>query len=443
MQPESPYRYTHMLGACQVGKAWAAVDGQGQFATVAVLDGVAASDERWRVAFGNAANALAQAAGGHRYADADLTAAHPWVAYRAEEGHAPQRLFQSLGMDYQPVSDLPVSAPPTSAPPTSAPPTPPVSGVPQQASGPPQSQTPELVSEKPQLPWAVHMSPVSGQPVSASAQPVSAAPQPVSAAPASPAPATPTPAPPAPVSATPQSPAYADSGPSVPPFDPLSSSGGRRIAPVARPPRSRTGLWIGGIVLTAVVAAGAGFLGGGARGGDTPSANRSPASPPTPLFEKTQYALNKAKFDPDLVPLAEPWLARMGDCASDREAGGPKLPKDEKRHVFCRYGNVFVHFALFESATTKDAARAYREQLAFLAGTLSPGIRQGARTTGGASGATGSYVEYAGNPGDGRVMCGIWWDRDDKLGAVYFETPCESGVGGNWDALRDLWHRNS
>ncbi|WP_433460478.1 hypothetical protein [Micromonospora sp. CA-248212] len=212
---------------------------------------------------------------------------------------------------------------------------------------------------------------------------------------------------------------------------------------MARPPRSRTGLWVGALVLTAVVAAGAGLLGGGALGGDTKPETQPAASPPVPLFEKTQYALNKAKFDPDLVPLAEPWLARMGDCASDREAGGPKLPKDEKRHVFCRYGNVFVHFALFESTTTKDAARAYREQLAFLAGTLSPGIRQGARTTGGSSGATGSYVEYAGDPGNGPVMCGIWWDRDDRLGAVYFETPCEAGIAGNWDALRDLWHRNS
>ncbi|MGQ5263951.1 hypothetical protein ACTWLT_24740 [Micromonospora sp. ZYX-F-536] len=413
-----------MLGACQVGKAWAAVDGQGQFATVAVLDGVAASDQRWREAFGSAANALAQASGGHQYAAADLSAAHPWVAYRAEQGNAPQRLFQSLGMDYQPVPDLPVSAPPSSAPP--------VSGVPQQVSGPPKSVSgvPELVDHMPQLPWAMHTNPVSGQPVSAS-------PQPVSDGAAPPAPPSPRP-----VSAAPQSPAYAASAATAPPFDPFSS-GGRRIAPVARPPRSRTGLWVGAVILAAVLAGGAGLLGGGALSGDAKPGNAPTASPSPPLFEKTQYALNKAKFDPDLVPLAETWLARMGDCASDREAGGPKLPKDEKRHVFCRYGNVSVHFALFESPTTKDAARAYREQLAFLAGTLTPGIRQGARTTGGASGATGSYVEYAGDPGDGPVMCGIWWDRDNHLGAVYFETPCEAGIGGNWDALRDLWHRNS
>ena len=373
-------------------------------------------------AFTNAANALAQAEGGHRFAGADFSAAHPWVAYTAEEGRAPERLFLSLGLDYQPVPDLPISAPPVSGA---------GAGVPQQVSGPPTSVSgaPQLVSDPPQFPWAMQMTPVSGQPATAS-------PQPVSGAPASPAP------PPQPVSAAPQSPAYTEPVRPAPPYDPFAS-GGRRIAPVARPPRSRKGLWVGGIVLTAVLAGGAGLLAGGALGGEAKPTAQPPASPAPPLFEKTQYTLNKAKFDADLVPLAEPWLARMGDCAADQEAAGPKLPKDEKRHVFCRYGNVFVHFALFDSPTKKDAARAYREQLAFVAGTLSPGLRQGSRTTGGVSGATGSYVEYAGDPGNGPVMCGIWWDRDDSLGALYFETPCEAGVGGNWDALRDLWHRHS
>jgi hypothetical protein len=153
--------------------------------------------------------------------------------------------------------------------------------------------------------------------------------------------------------------------------------------------------------------------------------------------------LNKAKFDADLLPLAEPWLSRLADCAADTEAGGPRLPKDEKRHVFCRYGNVSVHFARYESPTKKDAARSYRQQMAILSGPLAPGMREGSRTTGGVSGATGSYVEYAGKPADGPVMCGIWWDRDDSVGTVYFETPCEAGIAGNWDALRDLWRRYS
>ncbi|MFF5177731.1 hypothetical protein ACFY2Q_06850 [Micromonospora sp. NPDC000316] len=305
MQPESPYRYTHMLGACQVGKAWAAVDGQGQFATVAVLDGVAASDERWRVAFGNAANALAQAAGGHRYAHANLTAAHPWVAYRAEEGNAPQRLFQSLGMDYQPVPDLPVSAPPTSAPPTSALPAsappasappasappasappasappasappasappasaPPVSGVPQQASGPPVSGAPELVAHMPQLPWAVHTNPVSGQPVSTSPQPVSGVPT---------SPSTPdfTDASGSPIAQT---------RPVVPPADPFVAPV-RRIKPSEPRPR-RTGLWVGAGALVLVLLAAAGGLAIW-RGSDDPATpqtapSTSVLSPPIP-----------------------------------------------------------------------------------------------------------------------------------------------------------------
>ncbi|MEU5907833.1 hypothetical protein ABZ780_26090 [Micromonospora sp. NPDC047467] len=283
MQPESPYRYTHMLGACQVGKAWAAVDGQGQFATVAVLDGVAASDERWRVAFGNAANALAQAAGGHRYAHADLTAAHPWVAYRAEEGHAPQRLFQSLGMDYQPVPDLPVSAPPVSAPPTSAPPTSappasasPVSGVPRQASGPPVSGAPELVAHMPQLPWAVHTNPVSGQPVSASPQPVSGAPT---------SPSTPDLFTGVPTDAS-GSP-IAQTRPVVPPADPFVAPV-RRIKPSEPRPR-RTGLWVGAgaLVLVVLAAAGGLVIWGGSDDPVTPqtaptTSILSPAIPTTP-----------------------------------------------------------------------------------------------------------------------------------------------------------------
>ncbi|WP_422738572.1 hypothetical protein ACN263_04550 [Micromonospora sp. WMMD729] len=256
MQPESPYRYTHMLGACQIGKAWAALDGEGRFATVAVLDGVAASDKRWREAFGNAANALAQADDGHRYADADFTAAHPWAAYPAQEGHAPQRLFQSLGMDYQPVADSPVSGPPS----TSSP----VSGVPEQVSGPPVPRAPELVHDMPALPWAVHVSPDSGQPVSASPHPVSGAPT---------SPATVTSSPPAPRT-------FPTSGPGGDAF----ASPVRRITPSAPSPR-RTGLWIGVAALVLVVLAGAGGLIVWANGDDDPKdVTASPSAvavPPT------------------------------------------------------------------------------------------------------------------------------------------------------------------
>lgn len=417
MQPESPYRYTHMLGACQVGKAWAAVDGQGQFATVAVLDGVAASDERWRAAFGTAANALAQAAGGHPYADADLSAAHPWVAYRANEGHAPQRLFQSLGMDYQPVPDLPVSAPPSSAPP--------VSGVPQQVSGPPQpvSGAPELVEHLPQLPWAVHPNPVSGQPVSASPHPVSGAPtSPVASQGGSPT-----------VTSTP--------APFPAPHDPFGGTA-RRIAPVRREPKRPKWILPVGALVIALVAGAAGFFVGkaGAGGGDAPTPSASASLSP---YEATQLSINTATFQGELAPLAKPWLSRIGGCVSYNTPGAPKLPSDEKQHVFCDHSGAWLHFVLYPGDTQKAAARKFRLGLNFSGASLAPGMREATRTTGGVTSTAGSYLEYAFDGGDGKPICGLWWDPDNSNGAYYVETPCEKGIAGNWDALRDLWRRGS
>ncbi|RQW83306.1 hypothetical protein DKL51_31785, partial [Micromonospora globispora] len=211
--------------------------------------------------------------------------------------------------------------------------------------------------------------------------------------------------------------------------------------------RSRTGLWAGIVALTAVLAGeeadAAGQHGGAmASDGDGPATKPS-ASASAPLYEATQASLNKAKFDGDLVPLAEPWLERMGGCAANGEVGGPKLPADEKKHVFCRYGGVSLHFGQYASHTEKDAARAYRQQLNLAGGALAPGLREATRTTGGASGTSGSYIEYAFKGEDGRTICGIWWDRDNETSALYMETLCEAGLGGNWDALRDLWRRTS
>ncbi|GAA3744632.1 hypothetical protein [Micromonospora maritima] len=393
MQPEGPYRFTEVLGECQVGRAWAALDGQDRPVTVATLDGAAAGDQRWREAFTNAANVLAQTPGGHRYVNADFTAGQPWVAYPSEEDGAAERLFGSLGMDYQRTATAEILPPP---PPVSAPPQP--------------------VSSPPQLPW--------------SPQPWAMAPQqPVSGAPSSGAPVSPgMPVPVIPAQAT------------AP--DPLTSTGGPRIAPVARPPRSRTGLWIGGVVMAAVLAGGAGLLAGRALAdGDEPSTPSASASPA--LYEATQLSLNKAKFDAELMPLAEPWLGEVGGCAINTEKSGPGLADGEKQHVFCRYLGVSLHFAAYESAEKKEAARAFRQQMGIIGRALAPGMREASQATGGVSGATGNYVEYAGNGQDGRPVCGIWWGRDDKVAAIYMETPCGAGLGGNWDALRDLWQRHS
>ncbi|MEH0818621.1 MULTISPECIES: hypothetical protein [unclassified Micromonospora] len=392
MQPEGPYRFTEVMGECQVGRAWAALDAQDRPLTVVVLDGPAADDSAWREAFTNAANLLHQTAGGHRYVDADFTAAQPWVSYPVEEANAATRLFQTLGMDYQ---SVPVGS---------------ADGGTQPSSGAPQpSWTPQ--------PWSM----TTGQPVSG--------------APMSGAPTSGTPMSGAPMSGAPMSPA-ADPAPS---YDAFSETG-RRIAPVPAPPKRRTWLWALLAVVLFVAGGGIGFGWGRSTAGGEAKPAPSPSLSP---YEASQFSVNKAKFDGSLAVLAEPWLARMGGCASDTEVGGPKLPEDEKQHVFCRYGGLSVHFALYESGTREDAARAYRQQLAISGSALAPGLRESTRTKGGVTGVEGSYVEYAFKAGDGRPTCGIWWDRDDSVGAVYFETLCEAGVAGNWDALRDVWHRHS
>ncbi|MGS2616531.1 hypothetical protein ACVCAH_18680 [Micromonospora sp. LZ34] len=411
MQPVGPYRFTHVLGGSTVGKAWAAIDEQGRFVTVAVLEGAAAGDARWREAFAAMADSLAQTSGGQPYAYADFAADTPWVAYPAEAGPGAEKLLRALGADYQPV-------------PTEVESQRPVSGL-------PHPTPPQPTSGAPVMPWAIQVGPVSAQPVSA--HPVSA--QPVSAGPASGTP----------VSPVPRSASPTDAPVSEPPqtaYDSFTATG-RRIAPVRSEPKRRGWIWIaaGALVLTLVAGTAGYALGMGADADEPASASSSSAS--LPAFEATQFSINKAKFEGELAPLAEPWLTRIGGCAADSEVGGPKLPADEERHVFCRYGGASLHFALYPAKAQKDAARAYRQQLNLAGGALAPGLREATRATGGVTGASGSYVEYAFKGEDGRTICGIWWDRDDVEGAFYVETLCEAGIAGNWDALRDLWRRNS
>ncbi|MEV5210091.1 trypsin-like peptidase domain-containing protein [Micromonospora sp. NPDC053740] len=263
MQPEGPYRFTHLLGGSPVGKAWAAIDEQGRFVSVAVLDATVAAAPGWREAFAEVANALAQSPDGPPITYADFSAAAPWVAYAAEAGPAPEKLFRALGVEYKPVpaAPRPVSAPPQ---PVSGVPQP-VSGVPQPVSGVPQpvSGVPQPVVDMPHAPWAVQSAAIPNQPP---AHPVSAAP--ASSAPASPAgPAGHDVAPtPATVSGPP-----AD----VPQFDPYAAPV-RRIKPSA-PPKRRTGLWAGvaALALVAVVGGGAGIY---ALSSDEPG---EPDPPPT------------------------------------------------------------------------------------------------------------------------------------------------------------------
>ncbi|GIJ29262.1 hypothetical protein Vqi01_44240 [Micromonospora qiuiae] len=219
MQPDGPYRYTHLLGGSPVGKAWAALDQQGRFVTVAVLDATVAATEGWREAFAGIVNSLSQTPEGPSFVYADFSAAEPWVAYPAEAGRAAEKLFQALGVEYTPAPDsgVPVSGSPASGVP--------VSGAP--ASGPP-----------------VSASPASGAPTPGHAQPISGTP-------ASPS------APGAQLSSSPYLPA-AYPATDTPSDDPFGSSV-RRIAPSA-PPRRRTRLWVGVAALALVMLAGAGAV---------------------------------------------------------------------------------------------------------------------------------------------------------------------------------------
>ncbi|MEV0806627.1 hypothetical protein [Micromonospora sp. NPDC050200] len=255
MQPDVPYRFTEVMGVCQVGRAWWAVDGQDRLVTVAVLEPVVADDPAWRRAFADMADALAApGGGGGPYLAADFEAPAPWVAYAADGGPGADRLFLALGHEIhseEPGEDSTVAmlqVPPAqqSQPAPWA-----VQGDPTQVSAPPQ--------------------PVSTPPVSApphQAPPVSAPPQPVST-------------PPHQVSGPPVSPAYPQPT-SGPPYDPFASTD-RRIQPSA-PRRRRTGLCIGIAVLVLVMIAGAGgaFVWASSDGPGKPktAASTSPALQP-------------------------------------------------------------------------------------------------------------------------------------------------------------------
>ncbi|MEV0427126.1 hypothetical protein [Micromonospora sp. NPDC050495] len=254
MQPVGPYRFTEALGVCPVGTAWWAIDGQDRLVTVAVLEGAAATDQPWREAFANAANAMALTTGGLRYVNADFAAAKPWVAYPSEEGMGAQRLFQTLGMELLPAeSATEVLVPETGT----------VTEPPQPVSGVPTSGGPSPTSGAP-LPWAMHAAlPQQAQQVSPAPAPEH---QPVAVPQQGPAPLRPEH--PLPVSAPPQEPFTAPA---------------RRITPSASP-RRRTGLWVGIAALVLVVLAGAGGLAVWAgSGGDEkphPVASGSTSAPP-------------------------------------------------------------------------------------------------------------------------------------------------------------------
>ena len=95
MQPGTPFQFLQMLGSCQVGKVWSAVDAQGRAVTVAVLDAPVAADQRWREAFASTANALKGRDGRPNFLHADFSAPEQ---IRGESADASWRRDTALGL---------------------------------------------------------------------------------------------------------------------------------------------------------------------------------------------------------------------------------------------------------------------------------------------------------------------------------------------------------
>lgn len=235
-----------------------------------------------------------------------------------------------------------------------------------------------------------------------------------------------------------------------PPRSPAAATGGQRYYPdpAASPAGTsrsrRSGLLVGLLIgLVLALGTGAGGYVMGSRAAPQPAPRPTP-SPSLGGYETSQAALNRIKLDPGFGTLAEPLLPWMGACTADTDPGGVKLPADESRHVFCRYGGTTVHFSLYTSNALRNTQRGYREQAMATTEALAPGAGQPGPRKGAVSGASGDYVEFAWKGDDGRAWCGIWWDREDlPLAGLRFEALCQEGLGGSWDPLRDLWRRYS
>ncbi|MEV6302241.1 hypothetical protein AB0M02_22685 [Actinoplanes sp. NPDC051861] len=220
-------------------------------------------------------------------------------------------------------------------------------------------------------------------------------------------------------------------------------------APAApRPPAGkRVAGWIAGIVVAALAAGAAGFYFGTANADGEPANETTTGTPAsTGEFEALQVSLNKSKLDGELAAMGDPWLTSSGldSCVSNTDKGAGPLNENESRHVTCRYATAWVHFIVYKSPEQKDTARSYWQQLNFNSDAINPGVQDPSRTTGGVSKASGKLIEYATRNDQGVAMCGVFWEREDTpLTVMQVDAPCEEGLGGKWDLLRDLWQRHS
>jgi hypothetical protein len=330
---------------------------------------------------------------------------------------------------------------------------------PQPASWPPETNPYPAgpVSGHPVSSQPVSSQPTSGYPVSG--QPTSGYPvsgQPVSGYPASgdwsaqsyPPAVTPT----WQVSGAPdQSPGVAQTSvsPQSPWTDPLAVDPNNwqpRIVPT--PPQPKSKLWIGvlaGFLIGVLLAAPTVYF---LTPGDSDPAP-SPTTPTAPAaaaalgpLEKNQLALNRPRFHDDLAVLAASWLPFVTNCLAAGEEGGPRIGPDEKEHVLCRYGNIFIHFAWYKTPVDRNNAREDRKRFSTQFQNLAPGLSGAVQKPRTSDPTVGTYIEYALDAHG--PAAGIWWDAtDDKSVAIYLEANWDNSLGKSWDPLRDLWQRHS
>jgi hypothetical protein len=114
MQVVGRFTVTGLVGSCDVGEVWSAVDAAGQPVTVAVLTGAAAQDQPWRDAFAATTYTLSGAGDGLPIVDADHTATEPWAACADEPGSGAAQIFMALGMQITPATQPAAETRPTS-----------------------------------------------------------------------------------------------------------------------------------------------------------------------------------------------------------------------------------------------------------------------------------------------------------------------------------------
>jgi hypothetical protein len=216
-----------------------------------------------------------------------------------------------------------------------------------------------------------------------------------------------------------------------------------RIVPSPRPRRRGVIIaLVAALVLAPILAGAAGFYLGTQREPEKTEPVASKSDPALSPYEANQVEVNKRKLNGEFEQLAQPWLPWVGACADNDDVGGPKLANDEARRAYCRHSGLTLHFVVYKSTTERDLARVKRQEQNAKAGEFQLGLQTPGRAKGGVTKADGNYVEYAFRTGDGRTICGIWWDRD-QTATLLIESHCEEDLGGNFGAMRDAWRRHS